>query len=451
MPPRRIKQKSQPPLLHGQQRLPFARRAKRQQPEEQPQEQQQQQQQQVLEHVQEQQNMKERRKQQNRCESCFEDNQLIFLAPFGCSTICRDCAMQISLCPSIGCGKEITRICSTRGELETAVTQLEERAARRKRQRKNRLASWRREQDSDEDGEKEEEEWDETGEKEEEEQEEQEEQEEEDGEGTFLKSGEDYLLGRISNSRIRIKRPKKALRLFESECICRDDDEDDDEEDDDDGGSLSDDFLVDDHEEIEYEVDGDLDDTHGDEREGVAFRARVNREMDRIAGEEEEEPPDEEEDPDDDPTEAETMAVPMTPQANKKNARAVAVEFVGGMVSPESGTPLRDVFKHQFPRSGALYFDGVSIRTGRLHARAMPTGDKAADEQSRKAANAKRRDMSYNLFETDDRKERRLRKKKRQMESSGSAEKKEEAKKEASRASSQKHREKQAPEEKRRA
>ena len=80
--------------------------------------------------------MKERRKQQNRCESCFEDNQLIFLAPFGCSTICRDCAMQISLCPSIGCGKEITRICSTRGELETAVTQLEERAARRKRQRK---------------------------------------------------------------------------------------------------------------------------------------------------------------------------------------------------------------------------------------------------------------------------------------------------------------------------
>ena len=87
--------------------------------------------------------MKERRKQQNRCESCFEDNQLIFLAPFGCSTICRDCAMQISLCPSIGCGKEITRICSTRGELETAVTQLEERAARRKRQRKNREASWR--------------------------------------------------------------------------------------------------------------------------------------------------------------------------------------------------------------------------------------------------------------------------------------------------------------------
>ena len=51
--------------------------------------------------------------------------------------------MQISLCPSIGCGKEITRICSTRGELETAVTQLEERAARRKRQRKNREASWR--------------------------------------------------------------------------------------------------------------------------------------------------------------------------------------------------------------------------------------------------------------------------------------------------------------------
>ena len=188
--------------------------------------------------------------------------------------------------------------------------------------------------------------------------------------------------------------------------------------------------MVDDHEEIEYEVDGDLDDTHGDEREGVAFRARVNREMDRIAGEEEEEPPDEEEDPDDDPTEAETMAVPMTPQANKKNARAVAVEFVGGMVSPESGTPLRDVFKHQFPRSGALYFDGVSIRTGRLHARAMPTGDKAADEQSRKVANAKRRDISSNLFETDDRKERRLRKKKRQMESSGSAEKKEEAKKE---------------------
>ena len=86
--------------------------------------------------VQEQQDMKERRKQQNICESCFEEHQLVFLAPCGCSTICRDCAMQISLCPSIGCGKEITRICSTRGELETAVTQLEERAARRKRQRK---------------------------------------------------------------------------------------------------------------------------------------------------------------------------------------------------------------------------------------------------------------------------------------------------------------------------
>ena len=81
----------------------------------------------------------------------------------------------------------------------------------------------------------------------------------------------------------------------------------------------------------------------------------------------------------------------------------------------------------------------------------MPTGDKAADEQSRKAANAKRRDISSNLFETDDRKERRLRKKKRQMESSGSAEKKEEAKKEASRESSKKHQEKQAPEENKKA
>ena len=68
MPPRRMKQKSQPPLLRGQQRLPFARAAKRQQPEEQPEEQQ------VLGHVQEQQDMKERRKQQNICESCFEEH-----------------------------------------------------------------------------------------------------------------------------------------------------------------------------------------------------------------------------------------------------------------------------------------------------------------------------------------------------------------------------------------
>ena len=46
--------------------------------------------------VQEQQDMKERRKQQNIYESCFEEHQLVFLAPCGCSTICRDCAMRIS-------------------------------------------------------------------------------------------------------------------------------------------------------------------------------------------------------------------------------------------------------------------------------------------------------------------------------------------------------------------
>ena len=238
------------------------------------------------------------------------------------------------------------------GELETAVTQLEERAARRKRQRKNREASWR--------------------------------------------------------------------SLFENECSCRGDNEDDDEEDDDDGGSLSDDFLVDD----------DLADTNDDERQDVTFWARVTREMDRRAGEKEEEPPDEEEDPDDDPTEAETMAVPMTPQASKKNARAVPVEHVGDMFSPESGTALQDAFKYQIGSSGGFFVEGVSKRTGRVHARAIFTGDKAKDEQSRLAANAKRKNKPSNLYATADRKEGRLRKKKKQMESSGSAEKKEEAKKE---------------------
>ena len=69
------KQKSRPPLLHGQQLLTFARTAaKREQSEEQPQEQQQQPQ--VLEYVQGQQDMKERRKQQSICESCFEEDHL---------------------------------------------------------------------------------------------------------------------------------------------------------------------------------------------------------------------------------------------------------------------------------------------------------------------------------------------------------------------------------------
>ena len=103
MPPTK---KRQPPLLRGQQRLPFARATKRQQPEEQPQEQQPQPQ--VLVPL---------------CKSCFEDHQLVFLAPCGCSSICRGCAMRISSCPSIGCGKEIKHICSTREEVERKVAQ----------------------------------------------------------------------------------------------------------------------------------------------------------------------------------------------------------------------------------------------------------------------------------------------------------------------------------------
>ena len=77
----------------------------------------------MLGHVQEQQDIKERRKQQNICESCFEEHQLVFLAPCGCSTIRRDCAVRISSCPSIGCGKEIKHICSTREEVERKVAQ----------------------------------------------------------------------------------------------------------------------------------------------------------------------------------------------------------------------------------------------------------------------------------------------------------------------------------------
>ena len=165
--------------------------------------------------------------------------------------------MKLPSCPSIGCGKEILDICSTREELETAVAEPGERAARRKRLRQNQRQRQKEKEKDDDDDDDEEEENDE---------------EEEDA---FLKR----RLHRGLNRKVQKRRPTRDIS-WESECKCRGTDEDDDEEDDDDDGVLSGDFLVDDNEEIEYEVDDDLADTNDDERQDVTFWARVNRKMD---------------------------------------------------------------------------------------------------------------------------------------------------------------------------
>jgi hypothetical protein len=303
-------------------------------------------------------------------------------------------------------GQQQLTFARTAATLETKVAQLQQRAARRKRQLQ----------------------------KEEEEEEEDDDDDEE--EDAFLKRRSNRGL----NRKVQKRRPTRDIS-WESECKCRGTDEDDDEEDDDDDGVLSGDFLVDDNEEIEYEVDDDLADTNDDERQDVTFWARVNRKMDEKE-EEEGGSPDEGENPGDDRTEVDTAAVFATPEASKKTKRAVAAKYIGNGVSPVTKTKLVDVVELKTSKLWIVY-EGVDAN-GRVHARSVKTGNREADRQSAAAAKEKKRNTL-----DDSQMEKRLKNHMRTL--SVSAEEIEEAKKEASRASSQKHREKQAPEERKRA
>ena len=221
-------------------------------------------------------------------------------------------------------------ICSTREELETAVAEPGERAARRKRLRQNQRQRQKEKEKEEEDDDDDDDE-----------------ENDDEEEDAFLKR----RLHRGLNRKVQKRRPTRNIS-WESECKCRGTDEDDDEEDDDDDGVLSGDFLVDDNEEIEYEVDDDLADTNDDERQDVTFWARVNRKMDEKE-EEEGESPDEGENPGDDRTEVDTAAVLATPEASKKAKRAVAAKCIGNGVSPVTGTKLMDVVELLTQRSNA--------------------------------------------------------------------------------------------------